>query len=78
MVQSKQIIESIERLYNDLDKCVTDLLKARMDKNTEAEGKALFTMEGLMVACQQELSFLHDYLKDKPEPQAPKEMYKTE
>ena len=65
----EKVIESIEELYKNLDYNVTKLVKARLDKDTKAEGDALFSMEGLMVACQQELSFLHDYLKDKPKPQ---------
>lgn len=65
----EKVIESIEELYKKLDYNVTKLVKARLDKDTKAEGDALFSMEGLIVACQQELSFLHDYLKNNPEPQ---------
>ena len=62
MITKKEAIKSIEELYSELDKCVTDIVKARLDRNSEAEGKALFRMEGLIVACQQELSFLHEFL----------------
>lgn len=62
MITKKEAIKSIEELYPELDKCVTDIVKARLDRNSEAEEKALFRMEGLIVACQQELSFLHEFL----------------
>jgi len=43
-------------LYQEIDECITELLKARSSHDTEAEGKALFRMEGLMVGTQQHLS----------------------
>ena len=63
----EKVIESIEELYPNLDKCVTDIVKARLNKDAIAEGRALFSMEGLIVACMQELSFIHDYLKAQNE-----------
>lgn len=45
----EEAIKSIEKLYPELDKCVTDIVKARLDRNSEAEEKALFRMEGLIV-----------------------------
>ena len=62
-MEKAKVIESIEELYQDLDKCVTDIVRARLNKDAIAEGRALFSMEGLIVACMQELSFIHDYLK---------------
>ena len=42
-------------LYQEIDECITELLKARGSHDTEAEGKALFKMEGLMVGTLQHL-----------------------
>ena len=62
---TQQLKESIERLYGDIDACITDLIRARLNKDAEGEGKALFKMEGLMVATEQELTCIGDYLEGK-------------
>lgn len=62
LAESEKIREEIHTLYSEIDLCILDLLKARADKDTEAEGKALFKMEGLMVATLQDLSCIEDYL----------------
>ena len=59
----EKLIESIRNLYFDIDNCIDDLLKARVDKNQEDEGKSLFRMEGLMVATMQELDCIVDFLE---------------
>ena len=61
---AKQLKESIERLYSDIDTCITDIIRARLNKDAEGEGKALFKMEGLMVATEQELTCIGDFLGD--------------
>ena len=50
--------ESISNLYNDIDRCISKLIKSRLDKNKELESEVYFEMEGLMVSTQQELSYL--------------------
>ena len=62
---ARQLKESIERLYGDIDACITDLIRARLNKDTKGEGKALFKMDGLMVATEQELTCIGDYLEGK-------------
>ena len=52
------------KLYNDIDSCIDELIKARVEKDSLAEGKALFRMEPLMVATQQHLSWLLDEVKE--------------
>jgi hypothetical protein len=47
----------------DLDGVTTDIVSARLNHDTEAEGRALFRMEGMIVAAQQQLSFLYDYIE---------------
>lgn len=58
----KRIKKEIRTLYNEIDSCIDELLKARTNKNTEEEGKALFRMEGLMVGTLQDLSYIDDWL----------------
>ena len=56
--------QSTQELYNDIDSCITDLINARTPgkKDEDGERKALFRMEGLMVAALQQLSCILDAL----------------
>jgi len=56
--------QSTQELYNDIDSCITDLINARTPgkKDEDGEMKALFRMEGLMVATLQQLSCIIDAL----------------
>lgn len=54
--------QSTQELYNDIDSCITDLINARLPKDEEAEKKALFRMEGLMVATLQQLACILEWL----------------
>ena len=56
--------QSTQELYNDIDSCITDLINARTPekKDEDGERKALFRMEGLMVATLQQLSCLLEWL----------------
>ena len=60
-----KLIESCKELYCDIDDCIGDLLKSRIEKDKEAEGCALFKMEGLMVGTMQYLSYIISVLKDE-------------
>lgn len=62
LADSEKIREEIHTLYSEIDLCLIDLIKARTDKDAKAESKALFKMEGLMVAALQDLSCIEDYL----------------
>ena len=66
--EDERIRKEINTLYSEIDTCISELLKARIDKDSEAEGKALFKMEGLMVATLQDLSCIEDYLEKQKEP----------
>ena len=56
--------QSTQELYNDIDSCITDLINTRTPgkKDEDGERKALFRMEGLMVATLQQLSCILDVL----------------
>lgn len=53
---NEMIISESQSLYSDIDCCITELLKARTEHNSENEGKALFKMESLMVSTLQHLA----------------------
>jgi len=64
LYEKQKVLDSIDNLYKDIDNCMTRLLKGRVNKDDDMEGKALFEMEGLMVSTQQELSCLRDYIEN--------------
>ena len=57
--------QSTQELYNDIDSCITGLINARTPgkKDEDGERRALFRMEGLMVATLQQLSCILDALR---------------
>lgn len=59
---NERIISESQSLYSDIDCCITELLKARTEHNSENEGKALFKMEGLMVSTLQHLACIIEQL----------------
>lgn len=61
----KQLINELAKLHNDIDQCIGDIVDSRLKKDHHAEGKAIFRMEGLMVATVQDLGCTIDYLKLK-------------
>ena len=61
----EQLINELAKLHDDIDKCIGDIVDSRIKKDHQAEGKALFRMEGLMVATLQDLCCAIDYLKIK-------------
>lgn len=67
----KQLINELAKLHDDIDQCIGDIVDSRLKKDRQAEGKALFRMEGLMVATVQDLICAIDYLeseqKEEPE-----------
>jgi hypothetical protein len=76
--EDERIRKEINTLYSEIDTCISELLKARIDKDSEAEGKALFKMEGLMVATLQDLSCIEDYLEKQKEQKPAEGDYETE
>ncbi len=63
-MDKKIVIESIGMLIREIDACIEDIVTARLDKDAQQEGRALFKMESLMVGSMQELSFLRDYIEE--------------
>lgn len=61
----EQLINELAKLHDDIDQCIGDIMDSRLKKDHQAEGKALFRMEGLMVATVQGLGCAIDYLGRK-------------
>ena len=61
----EQLINELGKLYDDIDQCVGDIVHSRLKKDSQAEGKALFRMEWLMVVTLQDLGCTIDYLERK-------------
>lgn len=66
MDKIEKIRQESEELYARIDECIDTLIKARLNKDTEGEGKSLFQMEGLMVGTQQFLCWISDTLEEEP------------
>ena len=63
-MEKKDIILSTTILRNDIQKCLSDLIEARMYRDNIQEEGALFKMESLMVSSAQQLDCIIDYLND--------------
>lgn len=60
----EKMLKSISSIYGDIDACIGNLVKSRLNKDTELEGKASAEMESLLVASQQEFGCVTDLLED--------------
>ena len=61
----EQLINELTKLCDDIDQCIGDIVDSRIKKDHQAEGKAIFHMEGLMVVTLQDLGCTIDYLERK-------------
>ena len=59
----ESVIKESTSLYFEIDDCITELLKARLDKDTDKEHEAICKMESLIVGTMQHLSWLVGELK---------------
>lgn len=64
-MEKKDIITSTTILRNDIQKCLFDLIDARLHRGPIQEDGALFKMESLMVSAAQQLDCIIDYLKEE-------------
>lgn len=65
--EKKDIIRESKQLYGEINSCITDIVNARIAKNLYNEGRAIFKMEGLMVATMQHLGCVIDFLEEQKE-----------
>lgn len=61
----KQILAEIIRLNKQIDSCITEIVASRLAHDKEREGRAIFTMEGIIVGVQQDLSVLFGFLSEQ-------------
>lgn len=57
-----ELVKANAKLYADIDNCISDLMKARFDKDEESESRELSRMEGLLTATLQQLQCNQDYI----------------
>lgn len=63
-----KLINSTAQLYSDIDCCISELIRARLHKDTALEGQMLFKMESLMVGTLQQLSCIIEHIRCKATP----------
>lgn len=51
--------------FNDIDKCIENLIKSRLNADKELEQKTLCEMEKLICGIQQDLTVVYDYINGK-------------
>ena len=59
----ESVIEESINLYYEIDDCITNLIKERLDKNAENENEAIWNMERLMTTTMQHIAWLVGELK---------------
>ena len=64
-MEKRYIILSATILRDDIRKCLSDLVSARVNRDHIQEEGALFKMESLMVSATHQLSYFIDYLKEE-------------
>ena len=64
-MKKKDIIISTVILYRDIDKCICDLVDARMNRNRMMEEDSLLRMESLMVGTMQQLDCIIGFMKEE-------------
>lgn len=62
----QRLIYSTAELHDNIDDCISQIVKSRLNKDPEAEGRAMFRMESLMVSTQQQLGCILDLLSKEP------------
>ena len=53
-----EFLEESQRLYNEIDKCIEDLVYSRLKRDEGMEKMAISKMERLLVGTQQHLSWI--------------------
>ena len=52
-------------MFNDIDKCITNLVKSRLNGDEKLEKNTLFEMEKLICGIQQDLVVVIDYIDNE-------------
>ena len=65
-------VNEIKSLYSDIDKCITDLLTAKIKHDSESLEDIYWRMETLMINTQQVISYVLRHIEDSQKNQTVK------
>ena len=60
----KEVLQDIDKLFRDIDDWTGDNVAAAMNRDYEERTRLLHEASRLVVAAQQELSMLRDYIEE--------------
>ena len=60
-----EILKICRENFNDIDKCISNLIKSRLNADNELEQKTFCEMERLICGIQQDLTVVYDYINGK-------------
>ena len=69
-IDKEKVIAEIKELYNDIDKCISELIAARGNRDGNGISNAHWRMETLMVNTQQAICNVIDTFETKEEEKA--------
>lgn len=58
----EEILRVCREDFNEIDKCITNLVKSRLNNDEKLEKNTLFEMEKLICGIQQDLVVVIDYI----------------
>ena len=61
----EEILDTCKSMFNDIDECITNLVKARLNNDEKKERRTLNEMESLMCGIQQDLTVVIDYISSE-------------
>lgn len=62
--EKEKVLKSVGNLHNEIDMCIGELVKARLNHDKITEGMMISQMETLLVQSQQEFSYLYHFIND--------------
>lgn len=61
----EEILNTCREMFDDIDNCITNLVKARLNDDEENERRTLNKMESLICGVQQNLAVIIDYISSE-------------
>lgn len=61
----EDILDICKSMFNDIDECITNLVKARLNNDEKKERRTLNEMESLICGVQQDLAVIIDYISSE-------------
>jgi len=63
-IEKEKVLKSVRNLHDEIDMCIGNLVKSRINHDEKMEGMMISQMETLLVQSQQEFSYLHQFIND--------------